>query len=285
MDAHTDWAASALFSPSKARVQQAQAKDWAAVDAWLAKKYGAKRPPPFEKNEETLQALLTLANLNDSADEQRSQFERIEKNALSALSKKPTKLAQEILSILLNQLANDDRLDTLSELAVALDSRGSDAFDIGKDITALLAEEFEAKQRLIDANAQLSALKREKAQLTTTLNELRSDAFKAPDDAVESTNDWTKSAKHLRAKIAEYDERLASVRRKSSSNHIELVQQRATEVDEQRLRLEQLQSQLKALRNLPPDMRSAQAVLEEAREQLRSLHGKRDRLFESMLDS
>lgn len=43
MDSDADWAASALFSPSKARIAQAQARDWGFVDSWLAKRYSTLR--------------------------------------------------------------------------------------------------------------------------------------------------------------------------------------------------------------------------------------------------
>lgn len=82
MDYDTYWTASALFSPSKARQQQAQAKDWSFVDAWLQRRYGTKSVPAFERNEDTLQALLALATLNESADEQRNLVHRIHKAAL-----------------------------------------------------------------------------------------------------------------------------------------------------------------------------------------------------------
>ena len=87
MDSDADWAASALFSPSKARIAQAQARDWGFVDSWLAKRYSGKRVPAFEKSEDTLEALLTLATLNESADEQRQAVDRVEQSALSGLEK------------------------------------------------------------------------------------------------------------------------------------------------------------------------------------------------------
>ncbi|KAK5007655.1 hypothetical protein LTR16_002090, partial [Cryomyces antarcticus] len=82
MDISPDWAASALFSPSKARQQAAQAKDWAYVDGWLAAKYAPKPAPAFERNSDTLTALLALAAGNEEADERREMVERVEEEAL-----------------------------------------------------------------------------------------------------------------------------------------------------------------------------------------------------------
>ena len=82
---NTDWAANALFSPSKARQQQALAKDWSFIDSWLTKKYAHKPVPKFERNDETLQALLALAAFNEKADEEQDLVERLEEAALKEL--------------------------------------------------------------------------------------------------------------------------------------------------------------------------------------------------------
>lgn len=78
----------ALFSPSKARQQQAQAKDWIFVDSWLSKKYHPKPVPSFERNEETLQALMTLVAFNERADEEQTLVDKVERQALNDLEEK-----------------------------------------------------------------------------------------------------------------------------------------------------------------------------------------------------
>ncbi|KAI5919708.1 hypothetical protein F4810DRAFT_471499 [Camillea tinctor] len=74
----------AIFSPSVARAAASTAKDWAYVDDWLRSKYALlkRRPPPFERNPETLRALLALAAANEAADEERQQLARVEEAAL-----------------------------------------------------------------------------------------------------------------------------------------------------------------------------------------------------------
>jgi hypothetical protein len=78
----------ALFSPSKARQQQAQAKDWVFVDSWLSKKYHPKGVPAFERNEETLQSLMTLVAFNERADEEQNLVEKVEREAYRELEEK-----------------------------------------------------------------------------------------------------------------------------------------------------------------------------------------------------
>jgi HAUS augmin-like complex subunit 1 len=75
----------ALFSPSKARALTAQAKDWNYVDTWLSAKYAPKSAPPFERNADTLKALLALAAWNEAADEKRDLMGKLEVDALKDL--------------------------------------------------------------------------------------------------------------------------------------------------------------------------------------------------------
>ncbi|KAF2211929.1 hypothetical protein CERZMDRAFT_97849 [Cercospora zeae-maydis SCOH1-5] len=279
MDA--EWTASALFSPSKARVQQAQAKDWAAVEAWLVKKYGS-RVPPCERNEDTLQALLTLANLNESADEQRSQAERIEKAAHSSLTRKQGSLQDEIMQILQAELANETQLDTLAEIAIALDCPHINAQEIAREIVTLNTTEFEMKQQLARVQQQLANMKQETKRMRNVLAELSGAEFEAPSDVVDIAADWIRTTKTLKAKIAEYDERLSATRPPSSSTSLEHIYHKTTELESQKSRLRELENELKEFRELPSDARSARTRLEEAREQLRQLTTRRDQLFEDL---
>ena len=71
------------FSPSKARAQRAQAAEWAQVDSWLSSKYQGRSVPSFERNEDTLKALLALVSANEKADEEREALWMVEKKALA----------------------------------------------------------------------------------------------------------------------------------------------------------------------------------------------------------
>ena len=68
----------ALFSPSKARQQRAQANDWQHVETWLSALYPNRPLPTFERNEDTLKALLALAAANECADEEASLMRALE---------------------------------------------------------------------------------------------------------------------------------------------------------------------------------------------------------------
>ncbi|KAK4542364.1 hypothetical protein LTR36_006820 [Oleoguttula mirabilis] len=284
MDSPAEWTASALFSPSKARVQQAQAKDWAYVEGWLAKKYG-KRIPTFERNEETLQALLTLATFNETADEQQALVEKVEKAVLQA-SVKRVPGEDELYSNVRDGLGGggEGALNALAESAVLL---GTNAIAQAAEwLCSLTAERFELNGLVRRVDVQRASLKREQARLTALLQDVKQSTFCAPGDISEQTVEWTRSAKHLKAKVTEYDERLGALRSASSpSPSIEDIIHQLQVLDSHRMRLDKISGEVSAFDSLPSDVKAARSKIENARAQLRTLTTERDVLFEGLADT
>lgn len=280
----SNWTADVLFSPSKALAHQAQAKDWAAVDAWLSKKYA--RPPAFERNEATLQALLTLATANEAADERRALIDRVSKSALAMIQKSGRVgdgEGQAELEGLLLELTADEGLASLANAAVALDVANVRTESLAGAVADLTAQRFEAKQTAKRAEVQLAGLKAERRKAESTLKETKSDAFQTPDHLLEQTGEWVRTAKQLKAKIAEYDERLAGLR--GSANPTITFEDIATQTEAlnaQQSKLKDLQTQLEAFQSLPSNPKAARAKVEAARDELRKLTQQRDELFEQL---
>lgn len=285
MDHDNDWTTTGLFSPSKAKAHQAQAKDWAFVDSWLSKRY-AKRVPTFERNEDTLQALLSLATLNDAADDQRNSIDRVEKAALQALGKRAENGADGLHHLVLANLTRRHDLDVLAELSVGLDNSRASALEIGTAIIDLNDTEFTTDQQIRRAETQLRALELEQERAKEVLRSLQDEALKAPEILTEQTVEWSRSAKHLRAKIGEYHDRLATASLESkSSTAIDDVAQQFADLQTEESRFQQLESQLQAYQALPSDAKGARSKLESAREDLRHLTNRRDALFEGLADT
>lgn len=277
-----DWTASALFSPSKARAQQAQAKDWAYVDAWLVRKYG-KRLPVFERNEQTLQALLTLVTLNENADEQRSLVEKVEKSVLQT-SFKRDQGDEHIHKSLLASLSGDgeNSLNALAEANVLLGTSG--VTRAAEELCHLATEHFELNEQVMRADAQQGSLTRNEARLKSLLHELREDTFKVPSELPDQTVDWMRTTKHMKAKVAEYDERLGMLRSTSvQSPSIEDVGRQMSDFADQRAQMDAINAELSAFDSLPSNPKVARAKLESARNELRSLTTTRDKLFEGLV--
>ena len=286
MDSDPTWEHSTLFSPSKALVAQAQAKDWANVDAWLAKRYSSKRTPTFERNEDTLQALLELATLNDSADEQRSLTDRIEKASLQAMSRRTAADSEDnaaLLRSLMAALEGRDRLDALAETCVALNCSEVDISAMGRALVDAITQKFDAEQQALRASEQVTAIKSEQAKILKQLTDLSRNDFQPRPNLPELTADWNRSAKQLKAKIGEYDDRLAGLRATHQpSVKLEDVSLLAKSISAQEDRMTELNVDLKAYQSLPSDPKAARAALEAVRNQLRNQVKERDRLFEQL---
>lgn len=285
MDDSGEWEESTLFSPSKARLHQAQAKDWAAVDSWLSKRYGSKRLPPFERNEETLQALLALATFNDNADEQRSLIERVEKAASLAHSKRASN-KDEMYQLLRSKVGKHESFEKLAESVVCLNSPETDMLAVTSAATDLTSKKFTAEQQLQTAEYQLGALKSEQDKILKLINDLKQDSLQPPPDLPEQTADWGRSAKHLKSKISEYDDRLGSMRSfQPSADQIGQIQHQLKTLKEQRARLNELDAELRAFQSLPSNAKAAQAKVENARGDLLDLTKQRDQLFEGLAEA
>ena len=289
MDSGESWDHSTLFSPSKALAAQAQAKDWASVDAWLAKRYPGKRLPPFERNEDTLQALLELATLNDSADEQRNLVDRIEKASLQAMSRRRAAESEgnaEVLRSVMVGLEGCDSLDALAEMSVALSCSDADVSTMGRALVNLTTQIFEAEQQARRADAQVETMISDQAKLSVQLKGLKQEDFEPRSNLPELTADWVRNTKQLKAKIGEYDDRLAGLRATQQPTvKLEDVALLAADLSTQQQRLDDLSGQLTAYQNLPSDLKAARAALEAARTELRSQVKERDQLFERLVEA
>lgn len=289
MDSEADWAANALFSPSKARIVQAQARDWGFVDTWLSKRYGGKRLPTFERNEETLEALLTLATLNGGADEQRSVVDRVEHAALSGFEAQRSGISEDVYQAVVRNLdqKGNENLETLAKIALILNapSRAS-ITDLATSSIDLQNERFDLSQQQARLQDQKAALQREANRLKSLLREIKDDAFRPAPDLVEQTVEWTRGSKHLKAKVGEYDDRLNALRSTVPPPvTIEQVAQHSAQFQAQRTQLLGLEAELKAYQSLPTNAREAKAILEQSRDELRRLSQRRDRLFEELVPS
>lgn len=282
-----DWAASALFSPSKARIAQAQARDWGFVDAWLSKRYGGKRLPAFERNDETLEALLALATLNEGADEQRVAVDRVEQAAFFGYERQRTGASEDVYQAIVRNLdqKGDESLEVLANAAIALNAPpNASVADLAASSIDLQTQNFDLSQQQARLKDQIAALQREANRLRALLREIKDDAFRPAPDLAEQTVEWSKGSKHLKAKIGEYEDRLAALRSAGSPPiTVDQVAQQSEALRAQRSQLAGLAAELKAYQSLPTNAREAKATLEQSRDELRQLTQRRDKLFEELV--
>ncbi|KAF2751617.1 hypothetical protein M011DRAFT_491212 [Sporormia fimetaria CBS 119925] len=204
-----------LFSPSKARQQRAQAQDWAQIDSWLSYKYAGRTVPTFERNDETLKALRELSLANERADEERSVYEGVEREALKTLDAHPTPTtATTPLSTLQSHLSPSG-LSSLSALAtttVTLNLPSAAPETIAHALISHTRTSQSLTNQLTHIQTLQTYLEHQHTLLRTQLFELHTNpAFKTPATLPRQTLDHVRSTKLLCAKIREYEDKLASL--------------------------------------------------------------------------
>jgi HAUS augmin-like complex subunit 1 len=297
MDTNLDLLPSALFSPSKAAQQRAQAQDWHHVDTWLSSKYQGRSVPTFERNEDTLKTLLALVTANEKADEERDLLLSIQKEALAELNANSTTIddtphsKQSIVNKLTTTLSDEGRrdLDAISTLAVVIDSASS----VPELVAEKLISQTETSHTLIQHLLRLTHLQRrletELLSLRSQLQQLRSSVFQPPISLSRQTVDWTRNTKQLRAKLTEYNDRLAAISADGSSGarsgvFIEEIVRREGEILSLGERVERLEGQVDRFRGLPGDIQGARNEVVQVEKQLMDLKRRRDGLFEGLVE-
>ncbi|CAI7598038.1 unnamed protein product [Penicillium bialowiezense] len=278
---------SPLISPAKARQAAIQTKDWAYVNTWLTRQYAPKPVPQFERNDDTLRVLLTLAAANDSADEEVALRQRAREEAVQAykaredFERKDPQEQQRSQILEEVEMCLDDRgrrdLDDLADSAAALgNTLNPTPGDLGQSIVELTVEEFEAQEQVAKVDTLHRYLQQELARLQVELDDLKSDvAYETPANTQKLTSEWTRGTKTLAIKVAEYQDRIASLERVQS--HGPNIDELVTE-EENVIRMRQTVKSLQS-RDLPKSVTSARAKCKELENELGQLTRQRDSML------
>ncbi|KAJ5334180.1 hypothetical protein MYU51_004675 [Penicillium brevicompactum] len=288
---------SPLISPAKARQAAIQTKDWAYVNTWLNRQYAPKPVPQFERNDDTLRVLLTLAAANDAADEEVSLQQRAREEAVQAykaredFERKDPQEQQKAQILEEVEMSLDDRgrrdLDDLADSAAALgNTLNPNPGDLGQSIVELTVEEFEAQEQVAKVDTLHRYLQQELARLQVELDELKSDvAYETPANTQKLTSEWTRGTKTLAIKVAEYQDRIASLERVQSHgpNIDELVKEEEN-VLRMRETVRSLQYRARAFQHLPKNVSAARAKCKELENELGQLIHQRDSMLGSLAE-
>ncbi|KAL2128646.1 hypothetical protein VTI74DRAFT_8906 [Chaetomium olivicolor] len=184
----------AIFSPSVARAAASAAKDWAFIDSWLQRKFPGRGPPPFERNADTLRALLALASANEAADEEQALIARLEAETLSQLkahersqqsqpdapsddTSNPTlsDVRHAILTSLSASLTREGQtaLDALASLSLQLNIPLPTPEVLASELISLSIESFTLEQTLSRIEILTNYIAREAAATAKLAAELR----------------------------------------------------------------------------------------------------------------
>lgn len=287
---------SPLVSPTKARQAAIQAKDWAYVNSWLNRQYAPKPVPQFERNEDTLRVLLTLAAANDAADDEATLHHRAREEAVHAYKLREAAESKDAHERLKNEILEevemclDDKgradLDDLADSAVALgNTLQPDSEELSQSIVELTAEDFEAQDQIMKVEMMHRYLQTELARLQAELEELRSDkAFETPSDIQGLTSGWTRGAKTLAMKVGEYQDRIASLERSQPQGiTIEQLMEEEESVSRLQETVKALERRVEAYHALPKDVPGARAKYKELERELARLMRQRETMFGNLV--
>jgi HAUS augmin-like complex subunit 1 len=280
---------SAIFSPSVARQQLAAAKDWNYIDSWLSTKFNGKTPPPFERNNDTLKALLALAALNETADEERDLLARIEAKALQDLrAKEEVDLNAQLLHSIEASLTREGQtsLEALSTLSATLNQAIPDVEKLGQAIIDLQVSACDLDQ----ASERVSILEKHLSNELDTINalikDLQSDAYQPSPDLTKQTIDYQRKTKALASKLPELKDRVNSLSANLGNSKVTIQDVKAEEEKFKNLLavVKDLEVQVKSYHGLPQDTDLARLELESVKIELQNLTRQRDSMFEGLVE-
>ena len=280
---------SAIFSPSVARQQLATAKDWNYIDGWLTTKFNGKSAPPFERNNDTLKALLALATLNENADEESELLSKVEAKTIQELqSKEVTGPEREPLQAIEDHLTREGHvsLDTIPTAAVLLDQPLADTEQLARKILELQITSLNLDQANDRVAILHKHLKTELDQINALVEELHSEAYQPSPELSKQILDHQHKAKMLAAKLPELKNRITSL---SAGLGAPKPTIQDVKVEEEKFSallatVKDLEAQSKVFHGLPHDTDLARLELESVRVELRDLTRQRDAIFEGLVE-
>ncbi|KAF6811161.1 hypothetical protein CPLU01_15168 [Colletotrichum plurivorum] len=290
----------AIFSPSIARIAASTAKDWRYVDGWLASKFQGRSVPPFERNPDTLKALLSLATVNETADEERELVARAEFTALKEIgaAREPSDVTpglpasatvrERILAAIQNHLTREGStaLDSMATLSCQLSAAYPDAEAIGRYMIILHAQAFEQEHMLVRVHIFRKYIEQESATADELLRIMRSDDYKPADDLARQNVELQRKVKAMAVRIPELKDRVA-ILNQSVVLHFPTIEQTAREESnyfELLAHKKDLDTQVLQFSSLPDDVRRARLQLDSVRAQLRAVVQRRDDVFENLVE-
>ena len=245
--------------------------------------------PPFERNNDTLKALLALAALNESADEERELLARVEAKALQDLqTKEEADVNAKLLKSIEESLTREGQtsLEALSTLSVALNQPISDIEKLGRSTIDLQVTSYDLEQASDRVSILENHLNTELARINKLIEELQSDAYEPPADLTKQTIDYQRKTKVLAAKLPELREKVASLSAKEGTPKVTIQDVKAEEekFKDLMVTVKHLEAQVKSYHGLPQDTDLARLELESLRVELRDLSRQRDSMFEGLVE-
>ncbi|KAK0648791.1 hypothetical protein B0T16DRAFT_324557 [Cercophora newfieldiana] len=287
----------AIFSPSVARLAASTAKDWNYIDSWLHNLFHPRSPPSFERNADTLRALLALALANETANEERALLSRLETTSLSTLNAPPhpdsnttlTTAQSAILTSLSSNLSREGTtaLTTMSTLSTNLGIANPTPSDIA--------------QRMATLSSTLASLEQmeERVQILTRYIDTEASKMRDLVESIKSSKDYRPAAglakenleaqrriKSMSSRLPELKDRVSALASSVGMPNptIEQIRQEEEAYLECLAQKNALDAEVRSFQGLPHDTDQARQELETLRSELRHITSRRDAVFEGLVE-
>lgn len=299
----------AIFSPSVARIAASAARDWNYIDSWLGTKIQGRAAPSFERNPDTLRALLALAAFSEASDEDQDALIQAEAYAVDKCAPElpPPRGENEVEatggSRLVGPLLSESILDNVeveitNEGTTALTAMATMASTLGMAhpkpetfgyrIVGMQAQAHTLGQTSRRVNHMLQFLETELREFRCILEELEGDYYNPPTDLARRNLELQKTMKSMDDRLPEIQNSLRSLALRSQTNN---TQYTAQHIQEEELHFTASLSmkrdrefQVTAFEGLSSDPVLARVELDRLRSKLAETTHRRDLAFEGLVE-
>ncbi|KAJ6788878.1 hypothetical protein PWT90_00088 [Aphanocladium album] len=288
-----------MFSPSVARIAATEARDWSFVDSWLATQFPGRQPPPFERNADTLRALIALIAFNDSASEEARLLARIDQDALGELpqhtdtggSPAPVTLAamrDALLDIVEQELPREGKsaLNSMASMAISAKIAFPEAERLGATIVDTQSAVFEAEQMSSRAEALERHIHSEIENANAVLRAMQDENYHLPDGLGKQNMEVQRAVRTMSAQVPEFERRIASLNSSVASSEFTVHDILRDEHDYLALveNRKELENRISVFRGLPSDPGLARSELNAYRQELQGITSRRDAAFQGLVE-
>ncbi|KAG9250143.1 uncharacterized protein F5Z01DRAFT_678053 [Emericellopsis atlantica] len=283
----------AIFSPSVARVAASNARDWFYVDSWLSSKLGGRAVPQFERNKDTLRALLALASFNEAADEERQLVARAESEALAQLelargSQEAGCFREALLDAMEDELPREGQvaLESLAQMAVQAGIAAPEPRDLGQNMVHLQQTTFAMGQMKLRVQTLQRHIEQSGQQIRDFLDVLERDEYQPAPGLAKQNIELQRKAKIMSAQLPDMEERAAALASSVATRgpSIDVVAEEEQAYMELLARKRLLDTQIAKFEGLSTDPDTARSDLEALRNELHAANAHRDEMFEGLVE-
>ncbi|OAR03102.1 hypothetical protein LLEC1_03449 [Akanthomyces lecanii] len=288
-----------MFSPSVARMAATQVKDWLFVDSWLAAQFPGRQPPPFERNADTLRALLALITFTDTTSEEAHLIVRVDRDALSELPLNvgsarvtapatPSAMRHSLLHIVEQELPKEGRiaLDSMSSMALSTQVSLPEPEQLGAAVIDTQSAIFEAEQMASRAESLGRNIHSEIVHANNVLKTMQAEVCSVTEGLGKRDLELQRTVEAMTAQVPEFERRVALLKSSAALSDF-TVHDILREEDDFIALLEnkkELENRISVFRGLPSNPDLAREELNAYRRELQSITSQRDVVFRGLVE-